>query len=204
MYGLSMNSCNTENEKKLIKSFQALQQNEYTGLPIFSYSTQNIPIHKEIPNHFKEGRIPECVNFPNLRVLEEDLEEGCHGVSGLLTQVVSNYPEAELEYMMEEVTNESFLRENPRKPSDNPYAELIPYFVDLTTSMQGWCVDNDFVSIKEFLITKTAEFKGKALSKLSEGKEKKNSNNNETQKRKIVSSSIPCGKKKKAHGTKHF
>ena len=196
MYGISMNSCNTENEKNLIKSFNALQRNEYSGLPVFSFSAEKIPITNEIPAHFQEGNFPLCVNFPHLRIASKDLVFDSGGVMGF-TQVCSNYPEKELDDMLK--TELLLTKANPKRAADNPYAELIPYFVELTSSMEGWCEDDDFLSIKNFLMSETAKFKGRAYSKMVV-----HDPNDSQRKRKVISSSLPSGKKIKPHGTQHF
>ena len=199
LYGLAFNSSNTENEKNLMRTYEALQRTEYTGLPVFNHVCSNVPIQTFVPSYFQRSDFPNCLNFPHLKVLQEDVSLGNHDVTGL-TQIISSYPEDALNKIIADATNSDiFSKANPKKPSDNPYAELIPYFVELTSSMEGWCDDEDFVDIKEFLTKKTSEFKGKANSILLE-----QGNKEIRRKREIVSSSIPSGKKKKAHGTKHY
>ena len=110
------------------------------------------------------------------------------------TQVLSNYPERELDDIMLK-TELLLTKANPKTAADNPYAELIPYFIELTSSMEGWCEEDDFVSIKNFLTSATAKFKGRAHSKMLV-----NETNESQRKRQVISSSLPSGKIK-SHGT---
>ena len=75
---------------------------------------------------------------------------------------MSSYPDEEINNIFEEVienNNESVKKANV---TENPYAELIPYFVEMTSHMEGYCSKEDFGPIQKFMEKKTAEFKGKA------------------------------------------
>ena len=53
---------------------------------------------------------------------------GEHNIAGL-SQVMSSYPDQEINNIFEEVVENSYERENQGNVTANPYAELIPYFV---------------------------------------------------------------------------
>jgi len=46
----------------------ALQQNEYSGLPVFSFLAENIPIATNIPSHFQQGNFL-FVSIPHVSML---------------------------------------------------------------------------------------------------------------------------------------
>ena len=106
---------------------------------------------------------------------------------GFTQEILSNYPERELDDMLK--TELLLTKANPRTAADNPCAELIPYFVELTSSLEGWCKDDDFVSIKNFLTLATTTFKERAHSKMLV-----HETNVPEMKRKVKSGSLPCRK----------
>ena len=202
LYGLSFNSSNTHNEKVLLRTYDTLRESQYTGLPIYMYSDNKIPIvpSSGIPEHFKEQNFPICLNFPNLKVFPQVLLKGEHDIAGL-SQLMSSYPDQEINNIFEEVIENNYERENQGNVTANPYAELIPYFVEMTSHMEGYCSIEDFGPIRKYFEKKTAEFKGRA--KLELDKKSNKLRRSTRKKRELVSSTISSNKKKKPHGTKY-
>ena len=68
----------------------------------------------------------------------------------------------------------------------------------MTSHMNGYCIEKDFIEIKNFFQNQVAKFKEKANRNLPI------THSMDQKKNQIISSSIPNSKKRKAHGTKHF
>ena len=114
-----------------------------------------------------------------------------------MSQIVSNISDENFDECMLAMNENT---QNLLLPSakENPYSELIPYFKEMTSHMNGFCVENDFIEIKNFFQNQVAKFKEKANRNLPI------SCSVNQKKHQIISSSIPNSKKRKAHGTKHF
>ena len=196
LYGSSNNTSNTLNEKNLLRTYASLRLNENVGIPIHKYSLEKIPIipKTDIPDYFIQKPFPVCLNFPFLRVYPKDVVNGISNVGGL-SQVISNLPENCFDNAFDFMSNNASAKSSDEK--SNPYSELMPYFKEMTSHMEGYCVDNDYSVIKNFFQGQVAKFKAIANQCINCDKEGE-------KKHEIVSSSIPTSKKRKAHGTKHY
>lgn len=169
-----------------------------SGLPVHAYSCNNIPIVDKIsvPKHFIPTNFPECINFPFIRVNPNEIFNELEGVGGL-SQILSNISDDNFDECMLAM-NESTENVLSSRAMDNPYSELIPYFKEMISHMNGYCIEKDFVEIKNFFQHQVAKFKEIANRNLPI------TNSMNQKKHQIISSSIPTSKKRKAHGTKHF
>ena len=205
-YGHYGNTSETVNENNLMKTFQALLTSDLIGLPIRSASPENIPIEeiKNIPSKFRkivQNKFPVCKNFPNLRVNAADINNMQHSVSGLSQDVMS----------FQECNEASILslRDNTKKSQRSVYAELMPYFKELTCHMEEDYNRSEMDDVKKMFIQRTGYFKAKAYKRsMKKYSKEKNMSKNESEKnterkREYVSCSIPTSKKRKAHGTKY-
>ena len=169
-----------------------------SGLPVHAYSCNNIPIvdKNSIPKHFIPRIFPECINFPFIRVNPNEVLNGLEGVGGL-SQILSNISDDNFDeciLAMDENTQNLL----SSRSKENPYSELLPYFKEMTSHMNGYCVGNDFIEIKNFFQNQVAKFKEKANRNLPI------SCSVNQKKHHMMSSSIPSSKKRKPHGTKHL
>ena len=180
----------------MLRTYASLRLNEDIGLPIHKYSLEKIPIihERDIPDYLIPKSFPICLNFPFLRVDPKDILNGISNVGGL-SQVISNLPEKCFDNVLNSMSSDALKKTSNEK--DNPYSELMPYFKEMTSHMDGYCVDSDYLEIKNFFQNQVAKFKAIANQNI-------NLEDKGNKKHHIISSSIPTSKKRKAHGTKHY
>ena len=151
---------------------------------------------ESIDKDFIETEFPICLNYPNLKVIPSDLSDNnAFAVGGLISQL-SQASQDQFEDMAKEVTN--IKTHNNKKRKISPYTELITYFTEMTSIMNGYCDDNDLDKIKDFFQERVGEFKRKAMKENNLFLQKYKSES------RIVSSGVPQSKRVKAHGTDHY
>lgn len=204
LYGMSSNSSNLEAESNLSKFFHMLRIKEPEGLNVSMYSTKSWEIYnlndeEVIPSKFRKHDFPQCINYEQFRVLPKDLEDGVHDVGGGITQSSCTFSNEKCVTMFDfNGIADDFLKVQPinEQSKRTPYTQLLPYFTELTSYMDGYYSPDDLEKITNFFQEKVAYFKGKASKE-------KNLKPSDEVKARFVSSTIPQSKKRKAHGTNY-
>ena len=210
-YGHYGNTSETTNETRLMAAFGRLSVTDLSGLPTNGYLAEKIGIVSDlncIPSKFKASEFPKCINFPNLKVTQDQLRSNMFNVTGL-TQYATSFGTDET-FFDDFMKNPDFYNEaistskpNGRPANSDAYQELLPYYKDLVNQMENY-TDEEMCQVKQMFTEKTGHFKRKAYKELLKSTEKnKPLAMKVCKKRKYVSSSIPSSKKKKPHGTNY-
>ena len=75
-----------------------------------------------------------------------------------MSKILSNIPDDNFDECMLAM-DENTERELSSRATENPYSELIPYFKEMISHMNGYCIEKDFVEIKNFFQNQVAKFK---------------------------------------------
>ena len=81
-------------------------------------------------------------------VSPNEILNALEGVGGL-SQIISNIPDDNFDQCMLAM-DEKTERVLSSRATDNPYSELMPYFKEMTSHMNGYCIEKYFVEIKNF------------------------------------------------------
>jgi len=141
-----------------------------------------------IPSKFKASEFPKCINFPNLKVTQDQLSSNMFNVTGL-TQYATTFGTDDT-FFEDFMKNPDFYNEaistskpNGQSAKSNAYHELLPYYKDLVNQMENH-TEEEMCEVKQMFTEQTGRFQRNALVM------------KDSKKRKYVSSSIPSSKKK--------
>jgi len=141
-------------------AFSALSVTDLSGLPTNGYLAENISIQRDlnyIPSKFKASEFPKCINFPNLKVTQDQLRSNMFNVTGL-TQYATSFGTDVTTFFDDFMKNPDFYNEamSTSKPNGQPdkcdaYNELLPYYTD-----------EEMCHVKQMFTEQTDHFKQKA------------------------------------------
>ena len=200
---------NDESNNKLLELFYKLQKNDLCGLPVAKYhkviGTKYFGDNNEksLPKEYIYPKFPRCLNYPNLVVYPHDLHDGKHMVRGL-TQCISQYSENDTQSIYNVDIEFGDLSDLHRPQLQlcqkaTAYSRMKPFFLHLSSCMEDEYTEDDINLITDFLEEQAAKFLGRSKMKLDTGKHASTSKWTTN----FVSSTIPCSKKRKPHGTKY-
>ena len=190
-------------ENDLSKYVLLLRSKELCGIHIDGKTISQAPIHNgALPApYFYDPSSPRCINYTldAYDLLLDPIPAGLSQVSNVSNNLFENDEELLQNFMNNDAVIAETIEQNPQNGSImDVYPRLIASFKELCNIYRGNCTEDDITEMKSILLKKIAEMKARVFQ------ENKGLSQDDVPLGNIVSSNVPCSKRRKTHGNKTF